>query len=151
MKYLTILLLISVMGLIRVHSQEAEDIDLTVTIDAALASTNYKLLTNVANGGVAATSSNYSLRGSVGEFEGGRYNSANYTLAGGYPSQVYYLALRILDLDEDGTISPTDAIFVVNRVGQVKNTLNGLADVNKDGTINQADAQIILDNLGNAP
>lgn len=119
--------------------------------DSEATSANYSLIGNVTGGGGTSSSANYTLFGSIGEFEAATSSSANYSLNSGYVPQIVNAALRILDVNGDGIISPEDAIFVINRDGAIKTTLNGIADVNKDGTINAADAQMIIDAFGTTP
>lgn len=52
------------------------------------------------------------------------------------------------DVDGDGSVTPIDAIFVINRLGQTVNVGNEAADVNDDGFINTADATQVLNALG---
>lgn len=120
-------------------------------VDSEATSANYSLLGSVTSGGGTSSSANYSLTGSVGEFEGGEASSASYAMQTGYRPQVYYATLRIFDINDDGVIGPEDAIFVINRNGQLKTTLNGIADVNRDGNIDQADIDEIIANFGTTP
>lgn len=52
--------------------------------------------------------------------------------------------LERLDLNNDGTISPSDAVLVVNSLGAT----NSSADVNGDGMVTQADVQLVIDAIG---
>lgn len=49
-----------------------------------------------------------------------------------------------LDVDEDGQITPADAVYVVNRL----NTQDLTADVNGDNTVNNADVNAVTLNIG---
>lgn len=51
------------------------------------------------------------------------------------------------DPNQDGRISPTDAVYVLNRIGQTRSETNARADVNWDGSINSADVNLILGEL----
>jgi len=48
------------------------------------------------------------------------------------------------DVNNDGIVSPTDAMYVINRLGSGDTT----ADVNGDGNITDADVNLILAHLG---
>ncbi len=61
-------------------------------------------------------------------------------------SQCYEPAPAELDLNNDGRISPADAIYAVNRIG----SQNSPADVNQDGSVTAADVQLITDFIGTA-
>ncbi|MEO1441798.1 MAG: Ig-like domain-containing protein [Chloroflexota bacterium] len=53
------------------------------------------------------------------------------------------------DVDNDGVISPADAIFVINRIDLNPNANdNGLADIDENGVINAADAAIVINAIG---
>lgn len=51
------------------------------------------------------------------------------------------------DIDEDGNVSPVDAMWIINRLASTDLT----ADVNNDGQITQADIQMIIDSFGQTP
>ena len=48
------------------------------------------------------------------------------------------------DVNYDGKVSPTDVIFVLNRIGLTPTGLDAPADVNRDGQITEVDAQLII-------
>lgn len=52
------------------------------------------------------------------------------------------------DVDGDGTITPTDAIYVINRLGQIVTVDNMAADVDDNGVIDADDAWSVILNLG---
>ncbi len=52
------------------------------------------------------------------------------------------------DINADEIVTPTDVIFIINRLGQAVNNNNQLADVNGDQIINQADAIANSEHLG---
>ncbi len=53
------------------------------------------------------------------------------------------------DVTGDNIVSPVDAIYVINRIGQpVGNAGNDIADVNRDGTINAQDVTLVIEALG---
>ena len=52
------------------------------------------------------------------------------------------------DLDNNGVITPTDAIFVINRLGQITDESNALADFDGDGLIEPTDAISAVNRLG---
>ncbi|MEM6281545.1 MAG: dockerin type I domain-containing protein [Chloroflexota bacterium] len=54
------------------------------------------------------------------------------------------------DVNADGVITPADAVYVVNRIGQTKNGNNAAADVNNDDVIDAADADLIVTQIGEA-
>lgn len=49
-----------------------------------------------------------------------------------------------LDLDNNGIVTPADAVYVINRIG----TDDLSADVNGDGTVDSSDVNLIIDSLG---
>jgi hypothetical protein len=53
-------------------------------------------------------------------------------------------SLAEMDVNNDGIITPVDAVYVTNRLG----TNNTSADINNDGFVTQVDAQLVFDNLG---
>ncbi|MEL7235244.1 MAG: Ig-like domain-containing protein, partial [Chloroflexota bacterium] len=67
--------------------------------------------------------------------------SVTYTFTIGAPESA--------DIDNDGVISPADAIFVINRIGlNINANGNRVADVDENGTINEADAAIVINAIG---
>ncbi|MEO1443293.1 MAG: dockerin type I domain-containing protein, partial [Chloroflexota bacterium] len=54
------------------------------------------------------------------------------------------------DIVSDGRITPADAIYVINRLGDTKDNTNFLADVNNDGTINAEDVEAVIGLIGQA-
>ena len=54
------------------------------------------------------------------------------------------------DLDGSGSVTPTDAIFVVNRLGQTADSTNDKADLDGNGSIAPTDAIAIINRLGYA-
>ncbi len=53
-----------------------------------------------------------------------------------------------LDMNGDGVVSPVDAVFVTNRVGDPSTGEDAIADVNLDSVINVADLTLVLDTVG---
>ncbi len=56
--------------------------------------------------------------------------------------------LASLDVNNDNVITPADAAFVTNRLGQAVIGGNTTADVNGDGFINQADVNAVIRRIG---
>ena len=54
------------------------------------------------------------------------------------------------DIDSNGQVTPTDAIFVINRLGQNTNTANSRADFDGNGVITPTDAISAINRLGYA-
>jgi hypothetical protein len=52
------------------------------------------------------------------------------------------------DIDGDGLVSATDAIYIINRLGQSTSALNQLADLDGSGTIESTDAIAAINRLG---
>ena len=52
------------------------------------------------------------------------------------------------DIDGNGQVTPTDAIFVINRLGQRANATNGKADFDGNGVITPTDAIGAINRLG---
>jgi hypothetical protein len=52
------------------------------------------------------------------------------------------------DIDSNGVVTSTDAIFVINRIGQTMTQENSLADLNGDGVISSTDAISIINRVG---
>jgi hypothetical protein len=52
------------------------------------------------------------------------------------------------DIDDSGQVTPTDAIYVINRLGQTTTPENALADFNGDGLITPVDAIAAINRLG---
>jgi hypothetical protein len=52
------------------------------------------------------------------------------------------------DIDDDGQVTSVDAIFVINRIGQVVDAGNALADFDGDGQISSTDAIAVINRLG---
>ena len=52
------------------------------------------------------------------------------------------------DINADGVISPVDVIYVVNRIGETKDTNNATADVNNDDVIDKTDAELVIAAIG---
>ncbi|MEO1667415.1 MAG: DUF5060 domain-containing protein [Chloroflexota bacterium] len=48
----------------------------------------------------------------------------------------------------DGTVTPVDVMYVINRIGQPVNASNAAADVDGNGRIEAADADILIEQLG---
>lgn len=57
-------------------------------------------------------------------------------------------ASLVWDVDNDGTVTPLDAIFVINRLGQDVPPGDPAADIDGNGAITNADAQAVLNHLG---
>ena len=54
------------------------------------------------------------------------------------------------DVDSNGIVTPTDAIFVINRLGQSSNEINALADFDGNGLITPTDVIASINRLGYA-
>ncbi|MEO1443108.1 MAG: dockerin type I domain-containing protein, partial [Chloroflexota bacterium] len=54
----------------------------------------------------------------------------------------------IYDLNEDGLISQSDAIAVINQIGQPKDINNAVTDVDGNGIIEEADANAVIALIG---
>lgn len=52
------------------------------------------------------------------------------------------------DISQDGTVQPTDAIYVINRLQQLVTVENHLADVKPDGNITPTDALSVINRIG---
>ncbi|MEL6270624.1 MAG: dockerin type I domain-containing protein, partial [Chloroflexota bacterium] len=52
------------------------------------------------------------------------------------------------DANGDGNVTPADAIYVINRIGNAVTGDNAAADVNMDNNITAADAEIVIQALG---
>ena len=52
------------------------------------------------------------------------------------------------DIDGNGLVTPTDSIFVINRLGQSVNSENALADLDGNGLITPTDAIAAINRLG---
>jgi hypothetical protein len=52
------------------------------------------------------------------------------------------------DIDSSGQVTPSDAIFVINRLGQTTNSNNALADFDGSGQITPSDAIAAINRLG---
>lgn len=57
-------------------------------------------------------------------------------------------SIDVLDSDGDHLISPVDAIFVINRIGNTPTGDDAAADVNGDGVIDAMDVNLVLAYLG---
>ena len=55
------------------------------------------------------------------------------------------------DVDGDGDVTPTDAVFVINRLNAAPTGDDAAADVNGDGVISALDVEIVIDLLGSDP
>lgn len=55
---------------------------------------------------------------------------------------------RAEDVDKDGIVTPVDAIYVINRLGQTLDETNQVADVNGDSVINADDVLMVQEMLG---
>ena len=62
-------------------------------------------------------------------------------------------AIEYIDIDviADGRITPQDAAFVINRVGQPAGGTNAPANVDGDGDIDQTDVNLVIEALGSTP
>ncbi|MEM6530554.1 MAG: dockerin type I domain-containing protein [Chloroflexota bacterium] len=61
------------------------------------------------------------------------------------------LTLEQVDVDDSGQVTPADAVFVLNRVGQNVNMgNNSSADVNADNVIDASDASIVTSFIGSS-
>lgn len=90
----------------------------------------------IAFGTAIDISSGFSLIGATADPDANTFTGAAY---------VYFLNdLSALDVNNDGFITPADAIFVINRINQTNMT----ADVNGDGIVDEADVQAVIANLG---
>ncbi|MEM6281514.1 MAG: dockerin type I domain-containing protein, partial [Chloroflexota bacterium] len=57
-----------------------------------------------------------------------------------------------VDTDNSGTVTPADAIFVINRVGENVNIANNIfADVNNDDVIDADDVTAVIQAIGTQP
>ncbi|NBD31953.1 MAG: hypothetical protein GVY17_03005, partial [Cyanobacteria bacterium] len=52
------------------------------------------------------------------------------------------------DIDGSGQVTPSDAIFVINRLGQTANAENALADFDGSGEITPTDSIAAINRLG---
>ncbi|MEL6152308.1 MAG: dockerin type I domain-containing protein, partial [Chloroflexota bacterium] len=56
--------------------------------------------------------------------------------------------LALYDVNGDNIISASDAMYVINRIGQPIDPDNAAADVNGNGQIDQADAAGVIAQIG---
>lgn len=52
------------------------------------------------------------------------------------------------DVNRDDLISPVDAIFIINRIGEMKDANNAAADVDNDGDIDVDDLNAVVSRIG---
>lgn len=103
----------------------------------------------IGSGGGTSTGGTYTLSGTIGEISASNQVLAGgaYTLRGGFwalptaPDYTY-------DVNGDGFITPADAVFVVNRIGQAPTGENAPADIDRDGDIDEDDANAVLALVG---
>ncbi|MEL6150304.1 MAG: dockerin type I domain-containing protein [Chloroflexota bacterium] len=112
-------------------------------------------ISTIGSGGGTSTGTPYTVSGTIGEFDATQSNmtGGGYTVRGGFWHQlpVNSVPPNPYDIDGNGFITPEDAIYVINRIGQTKNSGNALADVDNDGDIDQADADAIISRIGTTP
>ncbi len=106
----------------------------------------------IASGGARLTGGGYTLSGTVGQaVAAAPLAGGDYTLRGGFRASAG-AADSPFDINADGFITPQDAGFVVNRLGQDPNVGdNGLADVDSNGVIDQNDVNAVLAQVGTVP
>jgi glucose/arabinose dehydrogenase len=80
------------------------------------------------------------LTGSLVDIETAPDGSLYYLDIGGSLNRIAFTS----DVNQDGIVSPSDAVYVVNRVGSEDST----ADLDGDGDVTNADVSIVLSNLG---
>lgn len=66
---------------------------------------------------------------------------------GAYTRQLEILIPQSFDVNQDGVFTPSDVIWVINRLGQSLNATNSRADINRDGLIDNADVDVMLSDL----
>jgi hypothetical protein len=86
---------------------------------------------------------NFLLDSTIAQPLAGRSSNVNNVLQIGFWQQAGAVLFPAFDLDQDGLITSTDVVYVINRLGGDLS-----ADVDGDGDVDQDDVQQVLDNLG---
>lgn len=102
----------------------------------------------IGSGGGTSSGGGYTLSGTVGEVSASEaaLTGGAYSLRGGFwavPAASPY------DMNWDGFITPADAVFIVNRIGQPPIDADAPADVDGDSDIDQDDVNAVIAQLGN--